>query len=60
MTDFSKWSRKDLEALAAEMLAALLRARDWIEYDEYARDRSDTGNEVRKVIAKAEQIGGES
>ena len=61
MADFSKWSRKNLEAVAVEMLAALRRANAWIEVDERTHGRNfGTGNEVREVIAKAEQIGGES
>lgn len=60
MAVFSKWSREDLEAVAAQMLSALLRAEKWIRVDERMHNRpSSAGNEVREVIAKAEQIGGE-
>ena len=54
MADFSKWSRANLEAVANDMLAALLRAEDWIRRDEHAHGRPfGTGNEVRDAIAKA-------
>jgi hypothetical protein len=57
MADFSKWSRQNLEAVAAEMLSALLRAEKWIRVDERMHNRpSNAGNEVREVIAKAERI----
>jgi len=60
MADFSKWSRENLEAVAADMLAALLRSRQWIARDEMMHGRSfGVGNEVREAIARAEQIGGE-
>jgi hypothetical protein len=55
MAKFSEWSRENLESVAAEMLAALLRAQQWIERDEQTHGRSfGVGNEVREVIAKAE------
>lgn len=53
MADFSKWRRENLEAVAAEMLAALIRARDWIEVDERQNGRiSMTGNGVRAAIKR--------
>ena len=52
--------RKKLEAVAAEMLSALVRAEKWIRVDERMHNRpSSAGNEVREVIAKAERIGNE-
>jgi len=55
MAKFSEWSRENLEAVAAEMLSALLRAQQWIERDEQTHGRSfGVGNEVREVITKVE------
>jgi hypothetical protein len=55
MAEFSEWSRENLEAVAAEMLSALLRAQQWIERDEQTHGRAfGVGNKVREVIAKAE------
>jgi len=54
MADFSKWSRANLESVANDMLAALLRAEDWIRRDEQTHGRPfGTGNEIREVIEKA-------
>lgn len=54
MADFSKWSRANLESVANDMLAALLRAEDWIKRDEQAHGRPfGCGNEVREAIDKA-------
>ena len=59
MADFSKWSRENLEAVAADMLAALRRANAWIEVDEGTHGRNfGTGNEVRELIAQAEKQEG--
>lgn len=53
VADFSKWSRESLEALAVEMLQALIRAQDWIERDEGLHGRAfGVGNEVRNVLNK--------
>jgi len=56
MARFKEWSRENLETVAAEMLAALLRAQQWIERDEETHGRPfGVGNEVREVIQKASQ-----
>lgn len=57
MTDFSTWSRDNLERVAGELLAALLRAHDWIQRDEQTHGRTfGIGNEARDVIEKATGI----
>lgn len=56
MARFKEWSRDNLESVAEEMLAALLRAQQWIERDEETHGRHfGVGNEVREVIKKASQ-----
>jgi len=51
---FKEWSRENLESVAEEMLAALLRAQQWIERDEQTHGRPfGVGNEVREVVSKA-------
>ena len=58
MADFSKWSRENLEAMAGEMLQALIRAQDWIERDEGVHGRSfGVGNEVRECLGKVNSVG---
>jgi hypothetical protein len=53
MARFTEWSRDNLESVAEEMLAALLRAQQWIERDEETHGRPfGVGNEVREIIQK--------
>lgn len=53
MARFKEWQRENLESMAEEMLAALLRAQQWIERDEETHGRPfGVGNEVREIIQK--------
>ena len=51
MADFSQWSRENLEAVANDMLHALLQAQQWVERDEEVHGRTfGVGNSIRHVL----------